>query len=183
MTWLQDNAHELWARFPAFCILEQGLLSLNRSVTIVETGGLRTIGNTTGDGNSTYLWHDIVMRTGGNVTSIDIDPQCAVHCRQEFYQKVIPITMDSVEALANLDAPIDLLYLDSRDVDFDNDSAAAFHALIECLTAYQKVNVGGFIAVDDNKNGRGKGRLIAEFADLHNWICEHDGYVKIWRIT
>jgi len=183
MTWLETHEEALWARFPAFRILEEGLLSLNRPVAIVETGGLRTLNNVTGDGNSTYLWHDITMRTGGNVTSIDIDPQCAVHCRQEFYQKVTPVTMDSVEALANIDTPIDLLYLDSKDVDFDNDGAAAFHALIECLTAYQKINAGGFIAVDDNKNGRGKGRLVAEFADLHGWVCEHDGYVKIWRIT
>ena len=182
MTWLQGNQDALWARFPAFRVLDDGLRSLNRPVAIVETGGLRALGNVTGDGNSTYLWHEIVKDVGGTVTSIDIDPQCAAHCLQEFGYGVTALTMDSLKALANIDTAIDLLYLDSYDVDFADDRPAAFHALQECLLAYQKINSGGFIAVDDNKGECGKGRLVAEFAELHGWVCEHDGYVKVWRL-
>ena len=182
MTWLQRHEDALWARFPAFRVLDDGLRSLKRPVSIVETGGLRTLDNVTGDGNSTYLWHEIVTDVGGNVTSIDIDPQCAAHCLQEFGYTVTAVTMDSLEALANIDTAIDLLYLDSLDVDFHNDRAAAFHTFQECLLAYRKVNPGGFIAVDDNKGAAGKGRLVAEFAELHGWHCEHDGYVKVWRL-
>lgn len=182
MTWLQSHETALWVRFPAFRILDIGLRALGRPVSIVETGGLREIGNVTGDGNSTYLWNEIVNDVGGNVTSIDIDPICADNCRKAFPKNVTAVTMDSVEALSNIDSPIDLLYLDSHDVDFNNDKAAAFHALRECLTAYAKIAGGGFIAVDDNKGEAGKGRLVSEFAQLHQWQCEHDGYVKIWRL-
>jgi hypothetical protein len=74
-----------------------------------------------------------------------------------------------------------LLYLDSLDVDFEFDDVAARHALHECQYSLSMLSRRAFVAVDDNDDlGRGKGRLVQQFAELKKWPLVVDGYVKVW---
>ena len=58
---------------------------------------------------------------------------------------------------------------------------AARHALRECQYSLPMLGKKSFVAVDDNDSqGRGKGRLVHEFADLKGWQLVVDSYVKVW---
>lgn len=178
--WFELNKETLAQREPAFSFL---LEHLPKAPVIIETGSLRSPGNVGGDGNAT-MFFDELTATAGNVLSIDIDPECGknieYHCgsQVEFFQGD---SLDVLRMLAGKIKNVDLLYLDSLDVDFEYDELAARHALKECQYAMHMLSRRAFIAVDDNDVfGRGKGRLVGQFAELKGWPLVLDGYIKIW---
>lgn len=178
--WFETNRSQLNRREPAFTYLVE---HLPVSPLIVETGSLRSPGNVSGDGNATMLFDELTAASG-MVYSIDIDQSCGDNIASHCGNQVIFLGGDSLDVLRSIATKlknIDLLYLDSLDVDFDNDEVAARHALRECQYALHMLSRRGFVAVDDNDQfGRGKGRLVGEFADLKGWPLVVDGYVKIW---
>ena len=58
---------------------------------------------------------------------------------------------------------IDVLYLDSFDVDFNNPVPSSFHHIKELLAIFPKIQKGTLIVVDDNFNGKGKGQMIKDY--------------------
>ena len=139
---------------------------------IIETGTYREENNYAGDGCSTLLFDKFIeCNKGGTVISIDIDPKaCALAKNNTKYTQVI--CGDSVETLALLDTKVDLLYLDSYNIqDWYNDWAPAAHHLKELFAAKNLLaSSATLIVVDDNltaPDGRrlGKGRLIYELMD------------------
>lgn len=178
--WFENNRSELGKRLPAFQYFVDHLPS---GPNIVETGSLRSPGNVAGDGNATMLFDELTAAEG-YVWSIDINPDLAAVVARECGEQVMFIAGDSVKELAALPqsvTPVDLLYLDSLDVDFEHDELAARHALHELQAALRLLSATSLVAVDDNNEyGRGKGRLVAEFAALKGWQLVVDGYVKVW---
>lgn len=182
MSWLDDNRGLLGLRRQAFEIIDAELRRY-KSPHIVETGGLRSVGNVLGDGNSTMFFDDIAKETSGRVVSIDIDCQCADNVAKHCSSRTSAITENSLIALPRLwNMTVNCLYLDSFDVNFEQDEAAARHAFNEYLIARKMLSRDALVCVDDNNDqGRGKGRLVAQLADLMRWECLHNGYVKVWR--
>lgn len=178
--WFETNRGRLNRREPAFEFLFN---NLPKSPVIVETGSLRSPGNVDGDGNATMLFDELTAASG-LVYSLDIDAACGVniekHCGRQV-QFVEGDSLDTIRLLATRVKNIDLLYLDSLDVDFAHDELAAKHALTECQYSLSMLSRRAFVAVDDNDDfGRGKGRLVEQFAQLKGWPLVVDGYVKIW---
>lgn len=182
MSWLDEHHARLNQRSQAFEIIQAELLRY-KSPHILETGGLRTIDNVEGDGNSTLFFNDIVHATEGRLVSIDIDASCAENVRKYCGSRVWAYTENSLTAIPKLwSMSFNCVYLDSLDVNFEADEPAARHAFNEYLLVRRLLSRDALVCVDDNDSqGRGKGRLIAQLADLMRWECLSDGYVKVWR--
>lgn len=156
---------------------------LGNGCVIVETGTVRTLGNWIGDGQSTVVWNHYASQLDGNVWTIDIDPNGAQLVAELGLDRVTAITADSLVTLPTLGIDhVDLLYLDSFDVDWENPAPAAAHHLEELHAAAPMLGPGSIVAVDDNRDGNGKGSAIAtHFANLG--VPEIvSGYVRAWRL-
>ena len=145
-------------------------LSGIKSPVIVETGTYREENNYEGDGCSTLLFDTFVDYHGGVVLSVDIDPNACELARENTLFTEVHES-DSVEFLGCLEGKVDLLYLDSYNIeDWNNDWAPASHHLKELFAAKNCIKEGTLIVVDDNvktQQGRrlGKGRLIYELME------------------
>jgi len=138
----------------AFAYLDR----LDRPVGIVETGCVREPDNWEGDGQSTVLFGKYAEHHPGSyVASVDIDPEAAAACRKLVGRDVRVSTGDSViflRILASLPPPemphLDLLYLDSFDVDFDNPLPAAIHHMKEFVAVAPLIEPDTLVMVDDS---------------------------------
>lgn len=179
----------LYQRGEGFDIMFRYLLSREQPrYEIVETGTLRNPGQWK-DGQSAKLFTEFVTCYGGRARSVDIDPdacdtarqcldrdRCEVHCA------------DSVTWLSqqtDLDR-VDLYYLDSWDVKWDNDHDSAQHHLREFHAIAPRFRPGVMVAIDDNSrlldsNRRtGKGRLIVEYLDSRGITPVYDRHQIIY---
>lgn len=150
---------------------------------IVETGTIRDPGNWVGDGQSTVVWNHYAELKSGHVTTIDLNPYGAELVSKMNLGNTTAITGDSLQVLPALDVPkIDFLYLDSFDVDWANIEPASQHHLAELLLCWDLLQSGSIVAVDDNRNGDGKGTAVAAHMAEHNIPEIVSGYVRVWRI-
>ena len=138
--------------------------------TIVETGTYREHDNYEVDGCSTLLFDKYIECYGGNLISIDIDPKACQLARNATTEALV-LERDSVEALGEMEGRVDLLYLDSYNIEnWNNDWAPAAHHLKELCAAKNVVRPGTLIVVDNNiQTGSGaligKGRLVNELME------------------
>ncbi len=134
--------------------------------TIVETGCARIKKNWKGDGLSTILFDQFVSFYEGQVFSVDINPSHCALATQWVSKKTKVVCQDSVQFLWNLelDREIDLVYLDSFDLEASNPHPSALHHLKEFCAIIDKLKKGTLIVVDDHINEEiGKGKYIEDF--------------------
>lgn len=155
---------------------------LPANCVIVETGTVRKAGNWIGDGQSTVVWDQVARTLAGHVTTIDIDPVGAQLVEDLALFCTTAITADSLATLRKLSNPVDLLYLDSFDIDFAQPGPAQQHHLREIAAAWHLVRPGSIVAVDDNLPDSGKGRLVGDFLETRGAVRVVDAYVRAWRI-
>jgi hypothetical protein len=149
---------QLAHRAETFKLAFQHLTNLQRPVCIVETGCVRNQGTYAGEGQSTVLFDKFSECVPGTlVHTVDINPESTDMCKSLVSSRVQVHTMDSVQFLKNkcrpLIAPyqhIDLLYLDSYDVDFDNPHDSAMHHMKELLAASPLISQNTLILLDDS---------------------------------
>lgn len=133
------------------------LIVLNRPILVVETG---TMWNNLGDdqGAFTIIFADLIKNyTGGKIITIDISEQHMNLCKENtknFSAVIEYVVSDSVEYLSNLSEEfvkkIDLLYLDSYDLNFSDPLPSQIHHLRELSAVYHNLSKNVSIAVDDN---------------------------------
>lgn len=147
-----------------FTLLQENFES-EGPLTIVETGCVRDLSNWEGDGNSTILFNLFAVETGSIFYSIDNNPG---HC--DLAGRTCPTARvlcgDSVAMLYQLRSSVevvDLLYLDSFDLDWKNPHPSALHHLKELCAAAPLLKAGSLVFVDDNSNGIGKGMYVSDF--------------------
>jgi hypothetical protein len=179
---------------------------LNRPVFIVETGCARLAGNWSGDGQSTVLFDRFVSEwPGSTMYSVDIDPHATDVCKTLVSDRVHVHTGDSVAFLRHLspNAPaghthIDVLYLDSFDVDFSNPHPSAMHHMKELVAVSRLIGPETLVVVDDapseallvQSGGQlsvmgqltisGKGKYVAEYANHIGVASVFQGYQAGW---
>lgn len=144
---------------------------------IVETGTVRWY-NDWGAGQSTVIWDNILKNRGGKVWSIDLDEK-HVNISREQTSRVDYILGDSVQSLDMISSTvpdIDLLYLDSMDIDWDNPHPSSMHHIKELICIWSRVKPGGLIAVDDNMYNRGKGAYVGDFLNNLGCPCIFNNY-------
>jgi hypothetical protein len=146
-----------------FEILEQ---KEPKDYLIVETGCARWQGNWAGDGQSTLLWDLFVNTHTGRVFSVDIDGNACRMAQSQVSANTTVCCSDSVAFLARtkFDRPVDLLYLDSFDLDVRNPHPSSLHHLMELTAIMPQLRKGTLVVVDDNlPNGPGKGMYVNTF--------------------
>jgi hypothetical protein len=179
-----------------------------RPLTIVETGCVRLKDNWQGDGQSTILFDKYVCcRDSESILySVDIDQKAVALARTLVSDRVQLSQSDSVTFLSRLvekfrkDSKIvDLVYLDSFDVDMTYWQPSAIHHLKELCAVVRAINKETMVVVDDcplqslfvsgpenqiklltPPQVGGKGRLIAEFAAACGAKSEFAEYQAAW---
>jgi Methyltransferase domain len=161
---------------------------------IIETGSVRQAGNWLGDGQSTVLWGDFASRFDAEVHTVDLDPAPARRILDDLGlgEAVQVHGGDSVAFLHDFAVReprrrIDLLYLDSYDLDIHNPYPSALHHLMELAAARPCLGPGSIVAIDDNPEldtgGHvGKGMLVGDWFNKIGIPPLFTGYQFIWRL-
>jgi hypothetical protein len=179
----------------------------NGPIMIVETGCARLQGNWVGDGCSTVLFDKYVSarNDGSSVQTVDLSPQAVKVCRTLVSDKVKVFQADSVPFLHNFvreakakEICVPLFYLDSFDLDWIYWQPSAIHHLKEltsihgflkpetlvvvddCMQDADFVISKGKVAFRDKPKPGGKGRLVAEYAEVVGAKLEFSAYHAGW---
>lgn len=132
--------------------LTLALNGLNTSPAIIVETGTSAWGT-----DSTRLWNSYVSSFGGNLYSVDIRPE-----PREVLGNLGPFTKlfvdDSVNFLKNLHhhnvSKVDLVYLDSFDIDWQNPYPAMKHGLLEFEAIEKYLKPGSIIVIDDTPSSK-----------------------------
>lgn len=178
-------AHRLGQRAHTFrAVIRE---ALNQDIrNIVETGSMRQDENWHGDGQSTRVWDKYSEAEMSEFVSIDISPIPKVLIKK-WCVRTHFICADSIETLAKHTGGIDLLYLDSYDVDMTNPHRAALHCMFEFCAALPKLFKGAIVFIDDspmNDSGQigGKGMYVAQYLKQIGILPFTSGYQVAWLL-
>ena len=176
-------------RFPGFELMFRLLIEQRQPwYNIIETGTLRNPGNWK-DGQSARLFTDFVIQFGGTVRSVDIDSVACKSAEKAITDMRFKVhCSDSVTWLRehhNLDQ-VNLFYLDSWDVKWQDDRDSAEHHLREFREIEPHLRPGTVVAIDDNArflDGRrtGKGRRIVEYLEARGKQPIYDAYQIVYQ--
>ena len=193
-------------RAGSFRMAFEHLEKLGRPACIIETGCVRNRGTFTVEGQSTVLFDKFSECVPGTlVHSVDISPESTSMCKSIVSNRIQVHTSDSVTFLrhqcAGLIKPythIDLLYLDSFDVDMEKPHESAMHHMKELLAVGPLVNANTFILVDDSPTSAnfyidagqlklaspqrigGKGKYISTYMEEIGVKPIYQGYQAAW---
>lgn len=134
------------------------LVNLNRPILVVETGTMHTPLTSENQGAFTLIFSDLIKNyTGGKLFTIDISEEHMNNCKintSGFSEVIEYIVSDSVSFLSSMPtdvvAKIDLLYLDSWDLNMLDPLPSQIHHLRELSAVYHNLSDTVSIAVDDN---------------------------------
>lgn len=166
----------------------------HKPLLIVETGSMRQEKvDFEGDGASTMILSGLAERYKGKMYSVDLDPICKQVIAEFGSPNVEAVTGDSVTFLQTFPHPedIDVLYLDSYDLHFQNPHPSMEHHLKEIQAVFSRLKPGTIIAVDDNQiydgerlvPGIGKGTYVDAFLRARGVKLIHDGYQRVYQIS
>lgn len=155
-----------YSRWDAFEFIAKELLEKNKPLKIIETGTLRAENDWFGYGHSTLIWDWIISKTGGEVFSVDIDPEAIKFARARC-KNINFINCDSIGYLRNVDEnDLNLLYLDSYNWSKEEHISSCLHHMTELGTIWDRLPSGCLVAVDDCHNEiDGKHVLVNMFFD------------------
>lgn len=179
----------IFQRADAFRLIFSLLEIKNKKIyNIIETGTVRNLGNWN-DGQSSFLFQEFLKSHSGTLKSVDINPDACNVARSILDNSISSVFCnDSVSFLSTVNpAEIDLFFLDSYDVDWNNCQPSAAHHLNEFKTIENRLVAGTIIAIDDNTvlDGKrtGKGRDIFNYLESKNIFPIYDKYmiIYIWR--
>lgn len=198
---------QLAARAETFAGAFEYLDRFDRPILIVETGCTRQADDWSRQGRSTVLFDKYAeFHPGTIVYSVDRDPSATAGCRSIVSSRVAVHTADPVGFLKGLaDKPpaefgaIDMLYLDSYEVNFDDVLPSALHHMEELTAAMPLIHPETLVMVDDSPSSfsgfvvgggqihvvappkiGGKGKFIAEYAQQVNAERLFEGYHWGW---
>ena len=147
---------------PCYSTLLLALTALNNtSAIIVETG------SSAWGTNSTILFDAYCNSFGGDCYSVDIRLEPMLQLRKLVSNHTNLYCDDSVSFLKTLSVPsnkIDLLYLDSWDVDWSDPVPSAVHGLNEYLTALKNLRSGSLVLIDDTPSDLATMKLVQPHA-------------------
>ena len=148
----------------------------------VETGCYRGIHY---DGQSTLIWAKLAEATGGHVVAIDISQDSIDRASALLgpWDKYVDLVLaDSLQGLANVEGPIDVLYLDSFDHDPDNPEPCQIHQMQEALIATPKMAEASIIMLDDCAfSTGGKAKLSDPIIRSLGWTVVAQEYQNVYH--
>lgn len=148
---LVDRHFELWSH--SGHVNEEGL-----RVAISSLGGapaeILETGTSAWGTDSTRLWDAYVRTFGGHFWSVDLSAERGRRLRDQLSASSTLIAMDSVDFIeswveAHPDGYLDLVYLDSWDVDWADPLPSAAHGLKEWNAVQPALKTGSLVVIDD----------------------------------
>ena len=155
------------------------------SLNILETGSAAH------GTKSSMLFANYVKKFGGNFDTVDTNPQIKKIYSFLESNSVKFHTQDSLEFIKSLDDKtihnLDLIYLDSYDLDIFNPEPSQNHGLNEFLLLNEKIKKGTLIAIDDTPDSfdkfsttkenkfnfiPGKGRFVLNYLKENSELYE-----------
>ena len=135
------------------------------------------------DGSSTMLWDAYARHhSGTHVYSCEIDREAVNMAAEHVSDNVTFYVGDSVNRLRLIPRTVDLLYLDSFDLSWQNPHPSALHHIEEMASASPLLKPGALVLIDDCGPDGGKGLYVANW--LHRVgatpILRH--YQYLWRM-
>lgn len=184
-------------RGPSFAMMLNHLDQIQNPL-IVETGCARLEDNFDGDGMSTLIFNEYVKEFGGEFHSVDIE-QANVDFVKQRCDNTHSHCSDSVkflyefnQQLRNENRHIDLLYLDSFDLDIENPHPSSLHHIFELTAITASLKKGTMVVVDDNiwcTNGKtneskivGKGDYVDQYFKMLGMEKIYNGYQWVWKL-
>ena len=159
-----------------------------KSLNILETGSVAH------GSSSTILFIYYIKIFGGSLNTVDINPDIRNKYKHLITKDIQFHTNDSLKFIESLTSEeikkIDLIYLDSFDLDVLDPEPSQEHGLNEFLLLNNNIKKGALIAIDDTPKDvnlfgdkfenihnfiPGKGRLVL------NYIDKHGGYEIIYH--
>jgi hypothetical protein len=196
---LEEMIRKTGKRQDSFQIMIEHLKTCEEPL-IIETGCARPPHKEWGsedvsfkdEGFSTRIFDAFINQNGGELHSVDINPEHVEYALTQVSDKVQVHCNDSVEFLwqanqnlTETDNYVDLLYLDSYDYEPEDPWPSAAHHMKELAAIMSRLRPGSLVAVDDNfiVNGQrqGKGAYIYDFMQSIGKPLVHEGYQYIWR--
>lgn len=168
---LPHEAQAPWGRTGTINKTLAHLTGMAPPYTIVEIGGIRNPlpAGRMGDGHATTAWGWVTSKNGGEVYSVDIDPDVAKITKMmcSSHPQVHTVTADGIEFLKGFDKPTHLLYLDGWDVGTPLYKQRHFEAFLVSLKNFK---LGSLVLIDDtNLDNLGKGEFVIGYAQEHGW--------------
>lgn len=150
----------------------------------VETGCTRKENNWDGDGQSTLIWDALAAHKGGAFSTVDISKE-ATDLARKLCPNANVSTGDSVKFLQKYTGMIDVLYLDSYDLDASKPHDAALHAMFELTAAMRNLHKNSIVFVDDSpmhvgSHIGGKGLYVAQYFKQMGIYPFTTGYQAAW---
>lgn len=184
---LQEFVNKTYFRAPSFAMMLSHLNHKPEKI-IIETGCARQEDNFQGDGMSTLIFDRMIQLTGGTFHSVDISPENVEFARSKVSNMTKVHCSDSVKFLQEMNRTlrsdgryVDLLYLDSFDLDHDNTHPSSLHHLMELTAIMPSLRTGSMICVDDNVSLEvGKGKYVKQYMDLIGKPLVYSDYHWIW---
>jgi hypothetical protein len=174
---------KLGVRAPTFRAVVREAVAVDVQ-SIVETGCLRSEGNWAGDGQSTVIWKAYARFRQADFVTVDID-ETALKVAEDLCPGLTWYCQDSVQYLKKRVPPIDLLYLDSLDVNQSDPQAAALHTLFELCAAMPKLHKDSIVFIDDTPmeddgSVSGKGAYVHRYFKQLGILPFTSGYQIAW---
>ena len=123
----------------------------NKAINIFETGSSANWG-----ANSSLLFDSYVYKFGGKFITVDIRPEAKKYLDSKFSKRSLSFKDDSLKFIESFDQKffedLNLIYLDSFDLDIDNPQPSMDHCLKEFLLLDKRIEKGCLVAIDDTPN-------------------------------
>jgi hypothetical protein len=194
---LQEMILKTDKRAVSFAIMLDHLLPLDNPI-VIETGCARQEDNFVGDGMSTIIFDEYIKEFGGEFYSVDINPDNVVFVKERCAH-TFSYCSDSVKFLSNLNEQlrkenryVDLLYLDSYDLDTENPHPSSLHHIFELVAIMPSLRKGSMVVVDDNVEVIntltnelmfvGKGDYVDQYFKMIGVEKLYNGYQWVWRL-
>lgn len=119
----------------------------SKPLNILETG------SSAHGTNSSHLFINYIKKFGGSFYTVDINPDIKNSLMRYESDTITVVTADSVQYLKSLDENIvkslDVIFLDSFDLDLINPEPSEHHGLMEFESLSKNVKKGCLISIDD----------------------------------
>jgi predicted O-methyltransferase YrrM len=176
-----EYAPKLGHRAPTF---RAALMKLraNQGKLIVESGTARQAENWGGDGQSTVLFAEYGRKFLAALVSIDTDPRACEIAQATIKARMRPVHVsircgDARAEIDAINAPIDLLYLDSLDFKEHDPEPSQIQALAEFDAAEPWLHVESLVLIDDCALPHGgKGGMVIPEMERRGWHVLASGY-------
>jgi ADP-heptose:LPS heptosyltransferase len=180
-----------YGRHESFDLVKEIIMSdPNDKPVILELGMTRTYGNWLGDGYSTPFFSYMVNVKGGELFSVDIDPEARIACEHIlkeynlYTDRVHLYVEDAIRFLQrwnrDIGSPIDLLYLDAWDYAEGEGAKNSEEKHLEAFKIIENyLSERALILIDDihdTKTFKGKGRLVIPYLMERGYKTVYLGY-------